>query len=245
MLASILAADSATVWYALLGGVLPALLWLWFWLREDEEHPEPRGMIIAAFLAGTLAVFLAYPLERFAYTLFGLVPTVELLLVWAATEEILKFLAVYFIAIRSHHYDEPIDAVLYLTTAALGFAALENTLFLLSPLAEGQFVAGALTGSLRFIGATVLHVVASAVVGLSIGSVFYRSFPTRAIAAGTGLVLAISLHTLFNFFIIADDGAHTETVFVSLWAGALLVMLLCEYVKRIKPPRISERSRFI
>jgi RsiW-degrading membrane proteinase PrsW (M82 family) len=47
--------------YGLLGGLLPALLWLWFFLKEDSKRPEPKWLILAAFLAGMLAVILALP----------------------------------------------------------------------------------------------------------------------------------------------------------------------------------------
>ena len=46
------------------GGILPALAWLWFWLREDSDHPEPRRLIALAFLAGMVAVAVVIPLEK-------------------------------------------------------------------------------------------------------------------------------------------------------------------------------------
>ena len=52
--------------YAFLGGLLPALLWLYFLLREDSRCPEPKLMILVAFLAGMIAVPLVLPIEQFA-----------------------------------------------------------------------------------------------------------------------------------------------------------------------------------
>src|SRR3989344_2100149 len=49
---------------ALLGGVLPALFWLWFWLREDRLHPEPRRIILECFVLGGAGAFLALVLEK-------------------------------------------------------------------------------------------------------------------------------------------------------------------------------------
>ncbi len=57
------ASGISTFFYAFLGGLLPALLWLWFFLKEDSKRPEPRWIIVAAFLAGMVAVVLALPLE--------------------------------------------------------------------------------------------------------------------------------------------------------------------------------------
>ena len=55
-----------TILFALLGGVLPALLWLWFWLKEDKKRPEPRGLILLAFIAGMLTVPVVLPFEKLA-----------------------------------------------------------------------------------------------------------------------------------------------------------------------------------
>ena len=49
--------------YALLSGVLPALLWLWFWLKEDNLHPEPRKVIARTFISGAIAVIFALIFE--------------------------------------------------------------------------------------------------------------------------------------------------------------------------------------
>ena len=45
-------------------GTLPALFWLWFWLREDKIHPEPKKAIFKAFFFGALAVPFSILLEQ-------------------------------------------------------------------------------------------------------------------------------------------------------------------------------------
>ena len=45
--------------YALLAGILPSLIWLWFWLREDSERSEPRWLLTASFFGGVVAVLIA------------------------------------------------------------------------------------------------------------------------------------------------------------------------------------------
>jgi RsiW-degrading membrane proteinase PrsW (M82 family) len=51
------------LFFAILGGALPPLIWLFFWLHEDA-HPEPKPMIVATFLGGVLIVPLAVILEN-------------------------------------------------------------------------------------------------------------------------------------------------------------------------------------
>ncbi|HEY4517966.1 MAG TPA: PrsW family intramembrane metalloprotease [Candidatus Paceibacterota bacterium] len=224
----------ATLLFALLGGILPALLWLFFWLREDRLHPEPRRFIIYVFIAGMLTVPLALPLEQFAATF----SSGELMfIIWAATEEVLKFSAAYLIMLRRREVDEPIDAVLYMITVALGFAALENVLFLMRPLEDGNVLVSIMTGNLRFFGATLLHTLASAVIGLAIALPFYRNPRLRRLTLICGLVLAIVLHTLFNFFILMNSGGKILIVFAGVWVGIIILLLLFEKVKRVKRPQ--------
>ena len=53
--------------YVFLGGLVPAILWLWFWLREDSAHPEPRGLIVITFIAGMVSVVLTIPTQGVVY----------------------------------------------------------------------------------------------------------------------------------------------------------------------------------
>lgn len=53
--------------FSLLGGIIPALFWLWFWIREDRLKPEPKSALLSAFIGGVLAVFFALFFELVIY----------------------------------------------------------------------------------------------------------------------------------------------------------------------------------
>ena len=115
--------------YSFLGGLIPALFWLAFWLREDEIHPEPKGVIALAFVAGMASVLVALPLELLLahYVPEGVIRVV----LWAASEELVKYWAASYSAFHhNRNFDEPVDAMIYLISAALGFSAVENALFI-------------------------------------------------------------------------------------------------------------------
>lgn len=218
--------------YALVAGILPALLWLWFWLKEDNLHPEPRLLIILSFLGGMLTVALVLPLQKLTLNLLdgSTLPYVNELryTIWAGIEEIIKLLVVYFIALRSKFLDEPVDAMIYLITAALGFAAMENTFFILKPLEAGNAIQAFISGNLRFMGATLLHVVASATIGFGMALTFYKARWVKNIGILFGVILATTLHTAFNLFIIESSGMDTFKVFASVWVGVIFLMLFFE-----------------
>jgi RsiW-degrading membrane proteinase PrsW (M82 family) len=233
---------SPALFVALLGGLLPALLWLVFWLFEDRRHPEPKRYIFFCFLAGMAVVLpinigghmvgIVLPLEKFAL-LFLSGP--QLLFSWACIEEITKFGVAFFIALRARVFDEPLDAVIYLVTVALGFSAAENTLFLINPIDHGQVLQTIVTGDLRFIGATLLHTLSSATIGISLALAYYKSLATRIWATIGGVILAIALHTLFNFFILRAGSAATFWIFLIIWLGIIAVLLGVERVKKPAP----------
>jgi RsiW-degrading membrane proteinase PrsW (M82 family) len=225
---------------ALLGGILPATFWLWFWLKEDTLHPEPRGMVILSFLVGMLATAIAFPLESSVYDLarntFHVTQgSAFVLFSWATIEEVLKFVGIYIVALRTKYFDEPIDAVIYLVTIALGFAALENAMFLFNPLGTGDTFAAVTLGNFRFIGATLLHVAASGMLGVALALTFYQKKAVRIAVALATLFGACVLHALFNFSIIASEGNLLYQVFVVLWIFIIGILLLCEKIKRMAP----------
>lgn len=231
---------------AFVGGVLPAFAWLWFWLREDSEHPEPRQLIALAFLAGMASVAIAVPTEKAVEALLkGFFPGTFFALpifvygVWSVMEEIIKFVLGYATVLRRREDDEPIDPVIYMVTVALGFAAAENMLFALSPLSGDTLAQVVITGDLRFIGATLLHILSSAMIGVALGLSFYGSKRTRIMAGIAGLVVAATLHVIFNTLIINTPQAYLFSVFSLVWIGIIALLGVLEYVKRIRPTRTT------
>ncbi len=229
--------------FSLLGGVLPALLWLWFWLKEDRMHPEPRRLLIMTFLGGMLMIAPALFLEQGAFWLlrtFGLDQVwggLILLGFWAFIEEGLKYRAAQAIALNKRDFDEPVDALIYLITAALGFAALENVVFLTQVFSNYGFYSAFITGNLRFLGATLLHLLSSAVIGGAIAfAYFHKENMKRNIY--WGVILATILHTLFNYFIIKSNGDNIFQIFIPYWILIIPLLLIFEKVKKLRRARI-------
>lgn len=219
--------------FAIAGGILPALAWLWFWLKEDSRHPEPRRLIAVAFIAGMLTVVLVIPIQKYAAQFIA--SQTLLFATWSFIEEFAKYMVAWLTVLHRRENDEPIDAVIYLVAVALGFAGLENALFLLSPL-SGETVSDAvLMGNLRFVGSTLLHVFSSAVVGIALAYSFYKPKLLREWWAAIGVILAALLHTAFNFLILNTADEYLLRTFAGVWIGVIAVLAALEFVKRIRP----------
>lgn len=223
-----------TLGYSFLGGILPALIWLYFLLKEDARCPEPRHMVILAVIAGMIGVPLVLPLEHLAITTLPAAdpsPGLAVIIAWATIEETAKYALAALLVLWRHWVNESVDLVVYMITVALGFAAIENMLFLIQPLAEGHLAAGIATQNLRFVGSTLVHVISSSAIGFSLAFSYKLNRGVRAAAASVGLILAISLHAVFNFLIIMRDGSHTLTAFFIVWTGAVVFLALFEILK--------------
>ena len=216
---------------AFLAGLIPALFWVWFWLREDSRKPEPLFLIAISFIAGMAVVPMALPLQKLALELYS---GANIIVVWVIVEELLKYAVALTLVFWNRDVDEPIDMVIYLIVVALGFAALENALFIFNPLVVGDYFNSALTGSYRFMGATLLHVLASGTVGACLALAYYRSKVTQVLAGTLGLSIAIVLHALFNFFIMERSGETILTVFLFVWMGIIILFLLFEKIKLLE-----------
>lgn len=253
--------------YAFLGGLLPALIWLWFWLREDL-HPEPKRLLMKAFAAGAVAIpFVLLAEAAIACTItylfvstfhgqpssslplgfcastntpFRAFPAlaVPLLLIGFATaEEVIKYVSARRFVLRGKDFDEPVDAMIYLITTALGFAAFENIFFLI-PAFGSTFLEGFIVSHLRFLGATLLHATSSGIIGYAIALSFYKEGAKKRYLI-IGLITATILHTVFNMLVgNADNGGLGQALGI-LAITSLFLIFAFDRAKKIK-----QASRF-
>lgn len=246
MIGTLLSFGRTNILISLAGGVFPALLWLWYWLREDSLHPEPREHIIRTFIAGMFGAIAALLVEL-AFVDLGVRSSTEAALFGAigiaAIEELAKYLFAYVVALRTIDYDEPVDAMIYLITTALGFSAFENILFILGTLSKKGLVAALILGDSRFLGATLLHVLASGTLGGVIGLFYYERPAAKRRGLIGGVILAIALHSAYDFFIMPTSSGAASTsvlpVLLSVWGLIFLLLVFFEKVKKVRPSRTS------
>jgi len=196
-------------------GILPSLTWLFYYLTKDL-HPEPKKMIIKVFLWGAFITIPTFFVQIGLTSLLNLVDinsTLKSLLYWfiiiSFSEEIFKYLVIKIKVINNPNLDEPVDIMLYMVVAALGFAALENVLYLFAPIGQISFDQlinrTLLVTFIRFIGATFLHTLCSAVIGYFLAISFCEA-KRKHIFIVAGIIVATVLHGLYDFSIMTLDG---------------------------------------
>jgi RsiW-degrading membrane proteinase PrsW (M82 family) len=185
---------------AITAAVVPALLLIWYFYRQDR-FPEPQRVLLMTFFLGVLTTVPAGVVEWLMMTggLPGLAPTpllagLSLAATAGVTEEVFKWLVVILYCARNKEFDEPMDGIVYGVVASLGFATLENYLYVqMSP--EGTLL---LTALARAFTAVPCHAFLGAIMGYHVGQAWFGS-RRRGLHLLLSLVLPAVLHTLYDF----------------------------------------------
>ncbi|KKT85491.1 MAG: hypothetical protein UX26_C0037G0011 [Parcubacteria group bacterium GW2011_GWC1_45_9] len=225
--------------------VIPNFVWLYFYLKQDP-HPEPPPFLLLAFFLGVFSTVVALGAGLGLLSLIQSVSGAERALIqnsfWfmfigvAFVEELAKFLMAFFLLRKSLVFDEPIDAIIYLSVIALGFAFVENIIYLVSIFNQffGDLSQVVYFVSLRFIGANFLHTLASGLVGYfwAIGIV-RRKNPQYLFM---GLFLATLIHGLFNLSVMVFGMPIYVFSVVFLFIVGLFLLRDAEILRQLKTP---------
>ncbi|MBI1984857.1 MAG: PrsW family intramembrane metalloprotease [Candidatus Wildermuthbacteria bacterium] len=195
----------------ILFGLAPSFLWLLYYLRKDA-HPEPKRMISKVFFFGMMSAIPALALEFGFQFFFDRLPlasfTSSVLFIFigiSLTEEVCKFMAVRLSAFSNSALDEPVDIMLYMVISALGFAAIENTMVLFGLNPDSPAFSIATLSGIRFLGATFLHTLASALLGYFL-ALSYSAAKNRRINIAKAFLFATLLHGFFDLYILKAEG---------------------------------------
>ena len=137
---------------ALIIALIPALCWLFIYYKKDYREPEPKKVIMQAFLAGVV-VSLPFILLRYLMLWMNLeslfIGGVISIILFAILEEVAKLTAAIFVVTRHKmEFNQIIDGVVYAVSAALGFAFIENLFYLIN------------FGEITHLSTTLLYIIA-------------------------------------------------------------------------------------
>lgn len=221
---------------AAISALVPAFIWLFFFLREDI-HPEPKKLILCTLAVGAIISFPVLAAQiAFQATLPFLIQSGIILIIGLAfIEELFKFLAAYWFINNKPAFDEPVDAMIYCITAALGFATVENIFIIsnnLNLITASSWGTVFDTLSLRFVGATLLHTLTAGLVGYYWARGKLKNSLKLNLAAG--LAIATIMHAIFNYLILKFQNTNLLYPSVFLIAAAFFVLNDFEKLKTDK-----------
>lgn len=211
-----------------LAAFIPGIAWLVYFYRCDRYEPEPVKLVFRTFFVGMLVALalgtayggLDYPWGPFMWAAVIFAPLVE---------EPAKFLVVRWTVFDNRQFNEPFDGIIYAVSAALGFAAVENIMYV----AGGWFDVNPMTGLFTLLSRTVLsvpgHALFSAWWGAALGYSKGKKPLKQVLLVGGGLLASMVFHGAFNWF------AGNEVLGGLAFLAFLTVMWRVTWVKLIKP----------
>lgn len=200
------------------------LIVLFYWL--DRFEPEPRKVVLKVFGFGVLSVIPAAILELLYTECFPgwknphdlAALFISIFISVGFVEEFFKFLIVYLGVYRSPEFDEPYDGITYAVAASLGFAALENILYVLK--------SGMTVGILRAILSVPGHALFGVIMGYYMGKARFADKSSVSLNLLTGLFAAAFAHTVFDFVLFSQNVLLVLTIFPitgALWIIAIIL----------------------
>ncbi len=208
--------------------LVPALLWLTFFYRQDRLEPEPKGMVLQVFiLGGLLAAAIGIPLVENVFHistwLFSgfWVNILGAIFVIGFSQEFLKYAAVRFSIYESSEFDEHTDGIIYATAAGLGFATVLNISFVVS---SGGVNLG--MGAVRIILTALAQASFAGITGYFLAKDKLDHKPAWWVPAG--ISLAAVLNGLFNYVwgVLKRTGMTTNGSVLGSWGGLALAILI-------------------
>ncbi|WP_167614015.1 PrsW family glutamic-type intramembrane protease [Maribellus sediminis] len=191
---------------------------------RDKYEKEPIRMLLFALLAGAVTVLPIVFVEMFLSRYTSLFPryvsaAYQAFVVAAFSEELFKYLALYVLIWKSPEFNEKFDGIVYAVYVSLGFAAVENILYVVN--------GGLVTGISRAITAVPAHAIFGVTMGFYFGLARFYERESAALKR-KALLIPILLHGIYDF-ILFTGLAWLTVVFI-----AFVVFLYISGLKRIK-----------
>ena len=204
-----------------------------FIFYKDVYNREPKLNLIVSFILGCVAIFPAIWFEQaFSYTIDGSITGVAIFsyAVVGFSEEASKFLGLRFYSYRQKSFDEPLDGIVYSVTVSMGFATLENVMYVMKYAEAGQ---GLQVGLQRMFLSVPAHASFGVVMGYFVGKAKFKSSNSLMVMF-TGLLIAIFFHGTYDFFLFLPTYSHIgkEMSEGLLAAGAIGSYIVCLVLSR-------------
>ncbi|MBA2875001.1 glutamic-type intramembrane protease PrsW [Thermaerobacillus caldiproteolyticus] len=195
-------------------GVAPGVALLSYFYLKDEYETEPLSLVLRTFLFGAILVF---PIMFIQYVLHveGIVTAkfAQAFFVSGLLEEFVKWFVVYFFIFDHHEFDEPYDGIVYSASVSLGFATMENILYL--------FANGVEFAVTRAVLPVSSHALFAVIMGFYLGKAKFSNRKHRYVFFS--FLFPLLLHGTYDFILLTQEkwGYYMVPFMLFLWWLAL------------------------
>lgn len=197
-----------------------AAISLYIYLKDKHER-EPLGLLLISFFYGVLSVFvtllISMPLEIIVLNKQSVTELfADAFFKVALVEECSKFIFIRFILFRNKNFNEPFDGIVYTAMVGMGFATLENILYV--------YQYGIPTGILRMFTAVPAHACFAILMGYYIGLAKFTHRKNLYYSL-LALIAATVFHGLYDYFLFI-------TFIPGIWIGAAISLIVAIILSR-------------
>lgn len=205
----------------LLLALAPIVVILIYIYVKDKYEKEPIGVLVKNFFLGAVvSIIITVVLGFAANIIFPITDEksisqqfVKAFFVVAVVEEFSKYIIVKYYAQKKADFNEPFDGIVYAVVVSMGFAALENVLYV------SQY--GVTTGLTRAFTAVPAHATFGILMGYFMGKAKFSN--NRVKYNLLGLLIATLFHGAYDFFLFINFIPGIAIgAFVSLIIGIVL-----------------------
>ena len=192
----------------LLLAVIPGIILFFVIWKSDKVEKEPGKLLLKLFLFGALTVVSAIVVGKAGELVFGFLDPGSMLYIFidnflltAFVEEAGKYVVVKKVAWKHPAFDHTFDAVVYAVTASLGFATLENIIYLI-----GEDISlGRIWGIMSVPGHAMYGVFLGCYVGLAKAAEAEGDKKLCSSNLRKALIRPTLLHGVYDFFIGSSE----------------------------------------
>lgn len=224
-------------------------IFFFFWAKDRYEREPLARLLLSAGIGAAAAIPIVIVEAVWGHTTMDLSSLSGQELAFMAfveiglTEEFFKMLAFLIVAYWSRHMNEPYDGIMYAVAASLGFAAIENILYV--------FGGGISVGLLRAITAVPAHAMFGLFIGYFAGRAKFAKVPgiVKFILILIGLAISVFLHGLYDFIAFwaaVTEGLGLLLIFPLLGVMITVSLLLIHDARRRSPfrPAVDAYGRY-
>jgi RsiW-degrading membrane proteinase PrsW (M82 family) len=176
----------------------PVVAIVWYIIYLDKLNKEPVKMLLLTFLFGIISVLPAILLEIFGGNALGQINSLpkawfHAFIVVALSEELAKYFFLRKYVFSKPYFDEPYDGIVYAIMISMGFAAIENVMYVMQ--------GGTAVAIMRMFTAVPAHASFAVLMGYWVGRAKMENKPQLN---WLGLGSAVLFHGLYDFFLLAE-----------------------------------------
>jgi len=214
--------------------IAPGIAICLFIFYRDRYNREPSINLIVSFILGCVAIVPAAVFEdRFGFVSNGTVAGTAIFTyaIVGFSEEVSKFLGLRLYSYNQRSFDEPLDGIVYAVMVSMGFATVENVMYVLKYAQSGQ---GYQIAFMRMFLSVPAHATFAVVMGYYVGKAKFDSKNSFALMT-MGLVGSIFFHGTFDFFLFVKDTEYmSQQAADGLLAGGAIVSFIVALVLSFK-----------